>query len=267
MRQSALPLNNMKKILAGLVAVVSLPIVSLNYFSASAAPVVDSTIQVEDTSNVADFVNKVTILSPKANEILQNMPRNIGIGWERVGDATDYEVELGCKNCGNTTPWAVSMVKKMHYYTHWITPAVSQDGEYRVRVRGVTSNGLVGPWSDYRYFTYDTSPVVYVQARKRDFALIPPQVLTPAVNEKFRNAEVIDLAWEPLGEALKYEVEVACHRCNGSQEWQTSFYNTLDTSLQAVKLPAKREYRFRVRATDVKGKVGIWSQYRNFQTN
>ncbi len=257
----------MKKIVIGALVALAIPLTSFHFLDAKAAAnVLESSTQVTVVDdNQADYLAAGNILSPKENQILQLMPRNIGIGWEKVSDATDYEVELSCMGCGAKSPWEMKVVKKVHYYTHWITPALAHDGTYRVRVRGVTSTGLVGPWSQYRYFSYDTRPVIYVNARKRDFALIPPQVLMPANNETLNNPEKVELAWEPLDEALKYEVELGCRLCHGpSHTWPTSTYTTLNTSLQAEDLPQNQDYRFRVRAVDVNGKVGIWSQYRNF---
>ncbi|MBI4836136.1 MAG: hypothetical protein HY817_02660 [Candidatus Abawacabacteria bacterium] len=264
----------MKKLAICLLALVALPILSLHFLAAKADTEIlpkgeelsNATPQEPiDWAHFADFLKPVNVLSPRQHEVLKNNPRKAGIGWEKLVDAMDYEVELACEFCADSkVAWSKVVRKSVHYYTHWITPALAHEGKYRFRVRGIAQSGLMGPWSDYRYFTYDTKPIVYLPKRTETYGIAAPKLLMPQQGEMFKPSATVDAVWEPLAKVLSYEVELGCRQCKANQEWITTKHTTLDTTLHLDSFQKSQEYRFRVRALDTAGKMGIWSDYRYF---
>lgn len=264
MQQSRPHLLTMKKLLVCVIAVLALPILSFHFFTAGAASDLFAPEgEDEMLANFADFLKPVTILSPYQNQILDGMPRKVGLGWQALGDAVSYDIELACEKCDlSKEPWSKSVVKRIEYYTHWITPALAQDGHYRVRIRGVAQNGWVGPWSNYRYFTYNTKPVLSEVVRKENKLLTIPTILTPAKDEAV-NAAV--LSWNEVAGADRYEVQLACDTCLSTNKWLGATKFVMQNHyFMPANLQAGYEYGYRVRTLDTTGAASSWSELRYF---
>jgi predicted phage tail protein len=178
-----------------------------------------------------------------------------------------YDVELACEKCNSSASWSKSVAKRIDYYTHWVTPALAQDGNYRFRVRGIAQNGWVGPWSTYRYFTVDTRSIVVLPKRAVNNVLAVPEIISPAKEAVFTtNATTVN--WSTVAAAARYELQLSCDTCNGSEtKWQSAVKQvTTSTSLQLSDL-TRHEYRVRVRALDDSGAAGSWSEFRYFSVN
>lgn len=98
-----------------------------------------------------------TIIEPSANEVLTDYPREAYLSWTKVKNAKKYEIELACDVCNSLNEkWSnpAAYTTKKSYF---VTPALPGDNEYRFRVRALDKNGVTGPWSEYNYFSFDTS--------------------------------------------------------------------------------------------------------------
>lgn len=100
------------------------------------------------------------ITSPTPNQVLTNFPRVATITWTGVTGAAQYEVEIACDVCVSTTEKWLNPTFHTTANTSFTTNPLAGDNEFRVRVRAYGSNGMVGPWSAYRYFRYNTAPAV-----------------------------------------------------------------------------------------------------------
>lgn len=258
----------MKKIVFTLLATLVLPLISVEFFSASADTVFDAHPAMLD-EHFADFIAPITLLSPQPNQVLRNLPRNVGLGWQADGDAVSYEVELNCEWCNPaaTKPWSESVVKKVNFYTSWLTPALAHDGNYRFRVRGIAKNGWHGAWSDYRNFSYDTRNVVMLPKPDHSTVLATPSIIAPLAEEKLSQLpRSVDLQWTAVSAAANYEVQFSCDTCSpATNKWTgTIKYVTKGTALSFDDLFGANDYRFRVRALEENGFAGPWSEYRYF---
>lgn len=97
------------------------------------------------------------ITSPYANQVLTNYPREAYIGWTSVSNASSYDVEMTCDVCvSSTTKWLNPSVYTSN--TNYLTTVpLAGDNEFRVRVRASKDSSTKGSWSDYVYFSYNTS--------------------------------------------------------------------------------------------------------------
>lgn len=98
-----------------------------------------------------------TITSPSANVVLIDYPREAYLSWTKVKNAKKYEIELACDVCNSSNDkWSkpFTYTSKKGYF---VTPALPGDNEYRFRVRALDKNGVTGSWSEYSYFSFDTS--------------------------------------------------------------------------------------------------------------
>ncbi|MEK6615297.1 MAG: fibronectin type III domain-containing protein, partial [Bacteroidota bacterium] len=96
------------------------------------------------------------ITSPTQNEVLKNFPREATIQWNMVTGAEKYnvEVEMGF---ANSTTWTRAFSKTVTG-TSVKTDGLSADNSFRVHVQAATAS-TVGNWSEYRNFSYNTTPV------------------------------------------------------------------------------------------------------------
>ncbi|HBU07520.1 MAG TPA: hypothetical protein DEB09_05575 [Candidatus Magasanikbacteria bacterium] len=102
-----------------------------------------------------DNTIKPTVVYPTNKQILTNYPRVATLKWNPVSEAVSYNVELTCDHC-NSVAWQdyYKWSSKSNYY---ITTPLDGDNEFRFKVKAVYADGSTSQWSDYRYFSYNTS--------------------------------------------------------------------------------------------------------------
>ncbi|MBI4235163.1 S-layer homology domain-containing protein, partial [Candidatus Peregrinibacteria bacterium] len=143
------------------------------------------------------------------------------------------------------------------YYT---TPALAGDYYYYFRVRALNSSGTASPWSDNRYFSYDTSG--------NSTNLGTPTIMWPLNNTVLTNyPRKAYLEWSEVGSASKYEIQLACEFCSNSKaKWTNpSTYTTSNLYYTTPALAGDYKFRFKVRAINSKNIAGSWSEYRYFE--
>lgn len=186
------------------------------------------------------------IETPYSNEKLTHYPRSTYISWSEVPGADSYTVEVGCDWCNSTStkfkdPKVVNVGNSPLYY--YDAPG---DNQYRVRVQ---ASG--GPWSDYVYFSYDTS------GADNTISLKAPQLLHPKDGVTlYQYPREVEFEWSGVTGADGYEVEISCDYCSGTKKFGSpESYKTANT-WYVYTLAGDNEYRWRVRAHG-----GPWSGY------
>lgn len=101
------------------------------------------------------------IESPRSNQVLTNYPRTASLNWSKVSSARSYQIELACDYCNSTSQTYSDPQTFTTSNTWYTTNALAGDNTFRFRVRALLSNGNYGPWSDYRYFKFDTRSYTY----------------------------------------------------------------------------------------------------------
>lgn len=95
------------------------------------------------------------IISPDDNAILTGYPRQVTLRWSSVPDAYKYHVEVQCDNCGSTDWQTVQTYSTPD--TSYLTSALPGDNEYRFRIQTMNNSYTTGEWSEYSYFSFNTS--------------------------------------------------------------------------------------------------------------
>lgn len=208
-----------------------------------------------DTSSYAATPETPTIISPTNNAVLTNYPRTAYLAWYSVTNAAKYEIEIYTDYINGT--WS----KPVNYdttYTYYTTPALAGDYTYSFRVRAVNSSGTAGSWSDYRYFSYDTSGAAATPGT--------PIITSPTQNTVLTNyPRTAYLAWDSASNAAKYEIRLSTY-INGA--WSAFVnYDTTYTYYTTPALAGDYNYYFQVRAVNSNGTAGSWSDYRYFSYN
>ncbi|HAZ28834.1 MAG TPA: hypothetical protein DCY48_03625 [Candidatus Magasanikbacteria bacterium] len=103
-----------------------------------------------------------TITKPSQNTVLTNYPRRAELAWTSVSNIDYYDIEIywglkwGLKENG-TYSWYGKPIVYVSSYPSFVAGPLTGDNDYKVHVRAVGKDGSKGPWSDYVYFSYDTS--------------------------------------------------------------------------------------------------------------
>lgn len=203
-----------------------------------------------------------TIVTPTKSQILTNYPREAKISWTTVSLAEVYELEITCDYCVSINP----MWQGPTYYktteNSFLTPPLAGDNEFRVRVRAKTYQGEEGPWSDFRYFRYDTSS--HVGESVSNVALTAPTITSPDMNATLTQyPRTTEVQWTEVAGAYKYEVELACDICSSIETmWLNPIsLTTASTALTTEPLWGDNQFRIRARAIGSVGQQGPWSEY------
>lgn len=114
---------------------------------------------------VDSVIDAPEIIAPYYNQVYTNFPREAYLEWNASDSSkvSGYQVEIACDVCSSVdTKWL-----NPSYYTtsntYLTTPELAGDNEFRFRVRGYDNNNNYGYWSDYLYFSYDTSGAIVVE--------------------------------------------------------------------------------------------------------
>lgn len=114
---------------------------------------------------VSSVIDAPVLVSPYYNQVYTNFPREAYLDWNApdASNVSAYQIEIACDVCSSVeTKWL-----NPSYYTtsntYFTTPALAGDNEFRFRVRGYDSNNNYGYWSDYQYFSYDTSGAIVAE--------------------------------------------------------------------------------------------------------
>ncbi|MFZ2979076.1 MAG: hypothetical protein WA057_05380, partial [Candidatus Magasanikiibacteriota bacterium] len=104
---------------------------------------------------VYDNTIKPTVAYPTNKQVLTNYPRVATLKWNSISEAVSYNIELTCDHC-NSVAWQdyYKWTSKSNYY---VTTPLDGDNEFRFKVKAVYADGSTSQWSDYRYFSYNTS--------------------------------------------------------------------------------------------------------------
>ncbi|MSR84999.1 hypothetical protein EXS71_00975 [Candidatus Uhrbacteria bacterium] len=98
-----------------------------------------------------------TIISPTANQVLNNYPRIATITWN--GSVKRHRVQIECDTCVSVTnlysgnPYSYTTDGRQNSI---VTEPLAGDNWFRVHVQAVNDDGSYGVWSDYVYFRYLT---------------------------------------------------------------------------------------------------------------
>lgn len=104
---------------------------------------------------VAESLSAPTITAPYAQQYFTDYPRIATIKWTSVSGAASYQIAIECDICGSSL-WESKYPLYSTTGTSFVTSPLAGNNIFRVRVRAV-GNSSVGPWSDYRVFSYTTS--------------------------------------------------------------------------------------------------------------
>lgn len=95
------------------------------------------------------------IISPDDNAVLTSYPRQAVLRWSSVPGTYKYHVEIQCDTCGSTDWQTVQTYSTPD--TSYFTPALAGDNEFRFRVQAMNNSYTEGEWSEYSYFSFNTS--------------------------------------------------------------------------------------------------------------
>lgn len=97
------------------------------------------------------------VITPYENSVLTNFPRTATVTWTSVPTAAFYRVEVACDICTSTTTKWLNPDMYAIYATSYTTEKLAGDNQFRIRVLAQDAYGNQSQWSDYRYFSYNTS--------------------------------------------------------------------------------------------------------------
>ena len=110
-----------------------------------------------------------TILQPTSQQVLTNYPRKATIQWSPVNGAVSYQVAIECDICGSSL-WESKYPIYSSNTASFVTPALAGDNTFRVRVRALSASDI-GPWSDFRLFSYVTPSTSTTPERSKKQAM------------------------------------------------------------------------------------------------
>ncbi|MBL0347245.1 SusE domain-containing protein [Candidatus Villigracilis affinis] len=122
------------------------------------------------------------------------------------------------------------------------------DGEYYWRVRSVNDLGSAGEWSDARTVVVSIPPLA-------------PLPLTPTDDETLDAATSPTFSWEAVSNGDTYQIQV-----DDTEDFSTpAFDDTAETTTRELPEPlTDGTYFWRVRAMNVYGVEGAWSEVQTF---
>lgn len=185
-----------------------------------------------------------SIYAPVEN---QNFPiySSVNVNWYTLSNVYRYEVSFEYQSGGNWYTEGTYTTSNLTYSKY-----LSQNNNYRVRVRAQFNDYTYSNWSGYRYFSVGTQQTIYDV----------PTISNPTTNQVFSNGSVA-VDWNDVSMALRYEMIVE-YQSSGNWYTETSYTN-LTSSYQQLSLFYHTNYRIKVRAIFVQDE-GTWSEYRYF---
>jgi predicted phage tail protein len=162
--------------------------------------------------------------------------------WQGVTNADEYQVQVD-----NDADFSSPEFDNTAPQTTRGLPAALTDGTYFWRVRGVNALGTSGEWSVIREFTVDIPPAA-------------PALLTPEADSTNTDGLPM-LSWEAVAGSFSYEIQV-----DNNANFSSPVYNsTVDASMREVVLAlGNGTYHWRIRAINIMGKHGAWSEVWTF---
>lgn len=196
---------------------------------------VGSNGQTSDWSNFVQFsvdtsvvvVPAPTITLPLPQQIFTSTDYIVKVSWGWVQGATNYEIFVAQNTGAPSLETDPSGWTQILDYTTTDTLIFSHnvliptDGSYRVKIRANSMTGGAGPWSDYVYFSFDTSgqstatPIV-----------TKPTITSPSVNATV-TTNPLTISWTKVDGAINYNVNISCSSCSANNPW---WYNTTVTA-------------------------------------
>jgi len=172
------------------------------------------------TPSVAPMPSPMTkpiITAPTNGQILTNFPRLVSIEWTDTNQTVTHNVEITCDFCESVTnKWSKPTVYSTAG-TLFTAASFPGDNQYRVRVQGVTTTGVT-PWSDYVYFSFNTSSQLAQPTQAPElFGPSPNTASTAFTTAKFGN-EVNEFEWSGPASNINYYVDYKVCFVNGSVE-------------------------------------------------
>lgn len=152
-------------------------------------------------------VGTPSIINPTQNQVLTNFPRVAYVDWTSASNANKYEVTIDWQSGADWHSGIVQTTQNVY-----IMPTLGGDNKYRTRVRAIAADNTIGAWSDYRLFSYLTSPSV------------TPTVVTeaPVITYPTQNLVVsnetrsITIRWNAVANAEKYDARVSVKNSSGN---------------------------------------------------
>ncbi len=197
---------------------------------------------------------------PNNNEQITNsgIPKSVEVTWNPVSGARNYMVSLNyiCSNCDYWTELQQSSVTGS---TRFVTPTLSANTQYYVKIRAYDYEGQASSWSAFRFFTFGaySAPAITLTA---------PVIYSPAANLAVANdgtPKQLNIQWNAVNGATEYEINVdaLCANCANWADVQTE--RRVSTNMTTDVL-SYSQYRYQVRALGANGAVGPWSAFEYF---
>ena len=182
------------------------------------------------------------ILNSPGNGLLSNQSQ-LSFSWSALFGAKTYTLQVDSNNFSDTTKMVLNQSLPGTTYTLGI--AIDQDYQWRVRAQNDTARSA---WSMVRRFTIDTKA--------------PAQVVLSAPSKNAMVTLPVNLTWQTLSDASQYELYVYA---SDSTNVVNDFPKTLNTGTFNFNTGnAGDRFVWRVRAKDMAGNTGIFSEYRSF---
>ena len=157
--------------------------------------------------------------------------------WQAVAGGVSYQIQIAT-NATFKTPLQDEM-RDPGVLTYHAAP-LADGGRYYWRVRAINAEGVAGAWSAKWQFTLNQ--------------LIKPVLLAPVSGTKTTDTAP-DLSWNPVTDAVSYEIQIDTDRKFGTPDQMLTAAGT--TVTPAVLTDGK--YYWRVRGVNAVGVTGLWS--------
>jgi hypothetical protein len=182
------------------------------------------------------------ILNSPGNDLLSNQGQ-VSFSWSALFGAKSYTLQVDSNNFSDTT----RLVLNQQLVGKSYTLSISKDQNYQWRVRAQNDTAR-SAWSLTRRFNIDTkSPATVV------------------LNSPAKSASVnlpVNLTWQTISDANRYELFIYAA---DSTTLITSFPQTLTTGTFTFSNGNVGDrFVWRVRARDIAGNTGTFSEYRSF---
>lgn len=109
-----------------------------------------------------NVIDAPVITAPYYNQVYKNFPREAYLKWNAPNSSkvNGYQIEIACDVCSSVNTKWLNPSLYTTSNTYFTTQSLAGDNQFRFRVRGYDKDNNYGYWSDYRYFSYDTSGAV-----------------------------------------------------------------------------------------------------------
>lgn len=198
-----------------------------------------------------------TISYPTNEQNFSASNHAINVGWNRVNNAIGYSVEV---NYGGSN-WSKVMYFETTDPVNYLNNInVTTDANQRVRVQAIDRWGNRSPWSAYVNFHF-------TDGGNGNSNINAPVITSPYQNQNFTNRS-ININWNTVIAASRYEITVDCDSCNNQSGWRNyGVYFAYNSGSFSITLLEDKNYSVRIRSVDSNGMYSAYSNTINFSLN